>query len=62
LEPTNSLVIGALTHIETHSVNATDAIVLHAALGLAHHLRARGDELPWSPPTNDFSAPLKLKA
>lgn len=45
LEPANSLVIGALTHIETHSVNATDAIVLHAALGLSHHLRGRGDDV-----------------
>jgi predicted nucleic acid-binding protein len=45
LEPTNSLVIGALAHIENHSVNATDAIVLHAVLGLAHHLRGRGDDV-----------------
>lgn len=45
LEPTNSLVIAALIHIENHSVNATDGIVLHAALGLAQHLRGRGDDL-----------------
>ncbi len=45
LEPTNALVIGALRHIQTHSVNATDAIVLHAALALAQHLRSRGDDL-----------------
>jgi predicted nucleic acid-binding protein len=45
LEPTNSLVIGALAHIENHSVNATDAVVLHAALGLAHHFRGQGDDI-----------------
>ena len=45
VEATNSLVIAALIHIPNHSVNATDAIVLHAALGLAQHLRARGDDL-----------------
>jgi hypothetical protein len=30
---------------QNHSVNATDAIVLHAALGLAQHQRSRGDDL-----------------
>jgi len=45
LEPTNSLLIGALIHIQNYSVNATDAIVLHAALGLALHQRSRGDDL-----------------
>jgi uncharacterized protein len=45
LEPTNNLVIAAIVHIQTHSINATDAIVLHAALGLAQHLRSRGDDL-----------------
>lgn len=45
IEPTNGLVIGALLHIQTHSINATDALVLHAALGLSHHLRQRGDDL-----------------
>jgi predicted nucleic acid-binding protein len=45
LEPTNSLVIAALIHIQNHSVNATDAIVLHAALGLAQLRRNRGDDL-----------------
>lgn len=45
LEPTNTLVIAALTHIQNHSVNATDAIVLHGALGLAQHLRSRGGDL-----------------
>jgi hypothetical protein len=45
LEPTNSLVIAALTHIPNHSVNATDAIVLHAALGLAQFLRSGSDDL-----------------
>jgi len=45
VEPTNSLVIAALIHIQNHSVNATDALVLHAALGLPQHLRGRGDDL-----------------
>jgi hypothetical protein len=45
VEPTNSLVIAALIHIQKHSVNATDAIVLHAALGLAQYRRSRGDDL-----------------
>lgn len=45
IEPTNGLVIGALLHIQTHSINATDALVLHAALGLSHHLRQHGDDL-----------------
>ena len=45
VEATNTLVIAALTHIENHSINATDAIALHAALGLAQHLRSRGDDL-----------------
>lgn len=45
LEPTNHLVIGALSHIETHSVNATDAMVLHAALGLAQHLQSLREDL-----------------
>jgi len=45
LEPTNALVIAALGHIQAHSVNSTDAIVLHAALGLAQYLRNRGDDL-----------------
>jgi predicted nucleic acid-binding protein len=45
VEATNSLVIAALVHIQTHSLNGTDAIVLHAALGLAQHLRTRGDDL-----------------
>jgi predicted nucleic acid-binding protein len=45
VEPTNALVIAALAHIESHSVNATDAVVLHAALGLTQHFRSRGDDL-----------------
>jgi hypothetical protein len=45
VEATNAIVIAALTHIETHSVNAPDAIVLHAALALALHIRTRGDDL-----------------
>jgi predicted nucleic acid-binding protein len=45
VEPTNNLVIAALIHIPNHSINSTDAIALHAALGLAQHLRRRGDDL-----------------
>jgi predicted nucleic acid-binding protein len=45
IEATNSLVIAALVHIQTHSLNGTDAIALHAALGLAQYLRTRGDDL-----------------
>jgi len=45
VEPTNNLVIAALIHVQNHSVNPTDAVVLQAALGLAQHLRAGGDDL-----------------
>jgi predicted nucleic acid-binding protein len=44
VEATNSLVIAALTHIENHSINSTDSIVLHAAMALAQHVRTRGDD------------------
>jgi predicted nucleic acid-binding protein len=45
VEPTNPLVIAALNYIEKHSINSTDAIVLHAALGIAQVLRNSGDDL-----------------
>lgn len=45
IEPTNALVIAALSHIQNHSVNSTDAIVLHAALGIARTIRTHGDDL-----------------
>src|SRR5260370_16102614 len=45
VEPTNTLVIAALTHIENHSINSTDAIVLHAALALAQQCRTPDDDL-----------------
>ena len=45
VEATNTLVIAALVHIENHSINATDAIALHAALGLAQFARSQGDDL-----------------
>jgi predicted nucleic acid-binding protein len=45
VEPTNLLVIGALSHIENHSINSTDAIVLQATLGVAQFLRHCGDDL-----------------
>lgn len=45
VEASNTLVIAALAHIQKHSINATDAIVLHGALGLARHMRSRGGDL-----------------
>jgi hypothetical protein len=45
IEPTNPLVAAALTHIQVHSINATDAIALHAALGIAAAVRSQGDDL-----------------
>jgi predicted nucleic acid-binding protein len=45
VEATNTLVIAALMHIPKHAINATDAIVLHAALGLAQDFRTRRDDL-----------------
>jgi predicted nucleic acid-binding protein len=45
VEATNTLVIAALTHIETHSINSTDAIALHTALGIAQYFRGRDDDL-----------------
>jgi hypothetical protein len=35
----------ALALIETHSINATDAIILQSALGLRTRLRSAGDDL-----------------
>jgi predicted nucleic acid-binding protein len=45
VEPTNSLVIAALAHIQNHSINSTDAIALHAAMSLSQFLRNAGDNL-----------------
>jgi predicted nucleic acid-binding protein len=45
LEPTNSLVVGALVHILNHSINATDAVVLQTALRLAQDARIKGGDL-----------------
>jgi predicted nucleic acid-binding protein len=45
LETINSLVLAALIHIQNHSINATDAIVLHAALVMADYLRSHGDDI-----------------
>ena len=39
------LVVAALGHVQTHSINATDVVGLHAALGIAQFLRNRGDDL-----------------
>jgi uncharacterized protein len=41
----NSVVIDAIAYIMTHSINATDAIVLRVALDVAQHLRNQGDDL-----------------
>jgi predicted nucleic acid-binding protein len=41
----NALVTAALTLIEVHSINATDAILLRLALDLAVRLRAAGHDL-----------------
>jgi predicted nucleic acid-binding protein len=45
IEPTTTLVIASLIHIQNHSVNSTDAIVLQAALVIAELFRSRGDDL-----------------
>lgn len=41
----NTLVTAALPLINTHSINATDAILLRSALDLAAYLRANGHDL-----------------
>lgn len=41
----NTLVLAALPLIQTYSINATDAVILRSALGLATHLRTGGDDL-----------------
>jgi predicted nucleic acid-binding protein len=41
----NALMTAALAHIEVHSVNATDALVLRSALNLVALLRATGNDL-----------------
>ncbi len=41
----NALVLAALPLIHAYSINATDAVVLRSALGLAAHLRASGDDI-----------------
>lgn len=41
----NALVLAALPLIQTYSINATDAVILRSAVGLATHLRAGGDDL-----------------
>ena len=44
-EPINALVVSALAFIETHSLNATDAILLRSALDLAGELRSVGNDI-----------------
>jgi hypothetical protein len=41
----NALVLAALPLIQSYSINATDGVILHSAVGLATHLRANGNEL-----------------
>lgn len=41
----SAVVIDAIAFIITHSINATDAIVLRVALDVAKHLRNQGDDL-----------------
>jgi predicted nucleic acid-binding protein len=41
----NDLIAAAVSLIETHSINSTDAVVLRLCLNLANDLRARGDDL-----------------
>jgi predicted nucleic acid-binding protein len=41
----NTVVVDAIAFIMTHSINATDAIVLRVALDVAQHLRNQGDDL-----------------
>lgn len=41
----STAVIDALAFIMTHSINATDAIILRVALDTAAQLRSRGDDL-----------------
>src|SRR2546423_5222922 len=43
IELTNKLVAEAIKFIPAYSINATDAVVLRAALELADQLRAAGD-------------------
>lgn len=45
IETTNAFVLAAMPFIIKHSINSTDAVVLHSACGLAAELRDRGDEL-----------------
>jgi predicted nucleic acid-binding protein len=42
---TNALVTSALALIETHSINATDAVILQSALGLRTRLHSTGDDI-----------------
>jgi hypothetical protein len=41
----NALVLAALPLIQAHSINATDAVILRSAMGLAAHLRSGGDDI-----------------
>lgn len=45
INTTTALVTAALSLIERHSINATDAVLLRSALDLATGLRSGGDEL-----------------
>jgi predicted nucleic acid-binding protein len=41
----NAVVVDAFTYILTHSINATDAVIVGVALDVARHLRNQGDDL-----------------
>jgi predicted nucleic acid-binding protein len=45
IEATNEISLAAMPFIEKHSINATDAVVLHTARGLAASERDDGNEL-----------------
>jgi predicted nucleic acid-binding protein len=45
IEVTNALVTSAVSFIESHSINATDAIILRSALDHTGNLRSAGDDL-----------------
>jgi predicted nucleic acid-binding protein len=45
VELPNSLMLGAISFIDSHSINSTDAIVLRVALDLADRFRQSGDDL-----------------
>lgn len=45
ISATDPLVYAAMSLVERHSINTTDAVILRSALDLAAQLRADGDDL-----------------